>query len=406
MWRARIVPRTLVLVALCLTLSIGAALAKPAITAVRLGVHPEKTRLVLEFSEEPSYRIFTLPDPARVVIDLPELDWRVEQESLPPTQGLVSALRYGLFAPGASRIVLDITRPIGVQNVLVLPPREGSGHRLVVDLQAITAEAFADPARRATFTSRRPLPAPRAPTGPVLPPEVEQDGETPIIVVDAGHGGVDPGAIGASGTNEKTLALSYARELRRQLEASGFRVVMTRDKDVFLPLRQRFLIAQRAGAELFLSIHANTVKQNHVRGASVYTLSEKASDKEAAALARKENLSDILAGVTFTEHSEDVNKILIDLARRETMDLSWTFARTLVDELGQTVRLLRNTHRFAGFAVLKSPTVPSVLVEVGYISNAEEERLLRTDAHRQKVARSIVEAVEAYFGWLDGVRRS
>lgn len=406
MWRVEILLRPLLLVALCLTLGAGTAFAKPAITAVRLGVHPEKTRLVLEFSEEPSYRVFTLPDPARVVIDLPELDWQVAQDTLPPTKGLVSALRYGLFAPGASRIVLDITRPVGVQKVLVLPPRENSGHRLVVDLQAISPEVFADPARRITYTSRRPLPAPRAPTGPVLPPQMEEDDETPVIVIDPGHGGVDPGAIGAKGTNEKTLALNYARELKRQLEATGFRVVMTRDKDVFLPLRQRFLVAQRAGAELFLSIHANTVKQNHVRGASVYTLSEKASDAEAAALARKENLSDIVAGVTFTEHSEDVNKILIDLAQRETMNLSKTFANVLVKELGQSVKLLRNTHRFAGFAVLKSPTVPSVLVEVGYISNPQEEQLLRSPAHKTKVAKSIVEAIKAYFDWQDGVRRS
>ena len=406
MWRVELLSRLLALVVLGLTLVVGPAFAKPAITAVRLGVHPEKTRLVLEFSEEPSYRVFTLPDPARVVIDLPELDWRVEPDALPPNRGLVSALRYGLFAPGASRIVLDITQPVGVQKVLVLPPRDDTGHRLVVDLQAISAEAFADPARRATFTSRRPLPAPRAPTGPVLPPQLEEDGETPVIVVDAGHGGVDPGAIGNKGTNEKTLALEYARELKRQLEASGFRVVLTRDKDVFLPLRQRFAVAQQVEAELFLSLHANTVKENHVRGASVYTLSEKASDAEAAALARKENLSDIVAGVTFTEHSEDVNKILIDLAQRETMNLSKTFANVLVKELGNSVKLLRNTHRFAGFAVLKTPTVPSVLVEIGYISNPQEELLLRSPTHRAKVAKAIVKAVEDYFDWQDGVRRS
>ena len=387
-------------------LVLGPAFAQPALESVRIGEHPDKTRLVLELSEEPSYRVFTLPDPPRVVIDLPELEGGIEGEALPSSHGLITALRYGLFAPGTSRIVLDIAGPVGVKSVLVLQPQGGSGHRLVVDLQPIAAARFADPANRQAIVSRVPLPAPQTAALPVVP-AVPLDKDRPTIVIDPGHGGVDPGAIGIGGTYEKTLVLAYAKELARQLEHSGdFQVVLTRDTDVFLPLRRRFAIAQEVGGDLFLSLHANIGTQDFIRGASIYTLSEQASDAEAAALAEKENLSDIVAGVTFSGQSEDVNMILLDLARRETMNLSKSFANMTVRELGRSVQLLRNTHRFAGFAVLKSPTVPSVLVEVGYISNKEEERLLNTAAHRAKLASAMIRAIRAYFEWQDGVRRS
>ena len=395
------------LTALCvLFLGLVPALAQPALQSVRIGEHPDKTRLVLEFSEEPSYRVFTLADPPRVVIDLPELLGGVEGEALPSTRGMITALRYGLFSPGTSRIVLDIAGPVGIRSVMVLPPLDGSGHRLVLDIQPIAATLFADPANRQPVQSKVPLPAPQTAALPVVPPIKADDGKK-VIVIDPGHGGVDPGAIGILGTQEKDLVLAYSKELARRLEATGdFQVVMTRDKDVFLPLRQRFAIAQEVEGDLFLSMHANTVAEKFVRGASVYTLSDQASDKEAEALAKKENLSDVVAGVTFSGQSEDVNLILFDLARRETMNLSKTFANMMVGKLGRTVDLLRNTHRFAGFAVLKSPTVPSVLVEIGFISNEDEERLLNTEAHRAKVAKAIIEAIRAYFKWQDGVRRS
>ena len=391
---------------LALIAGLGPALAQPALQSVRIGEHPDKTRLVLELSEEPSYRVFTLADPPRVVIDLPELQGGVEGEALPSSKGLISALRYGLFAPGTSRLVLDIAGPVGIRSVLVLPPQNGSGHRLVVDLQSIAPALFADPANRQAIVSRNPLPSPQTTAMPVVPPVVA-DKEIPTIVIDPGHGGVDPGASGVGGTAEKTLVLDYAKELGRRLEETGdFHVVLTRDKDVFLPLRQRFAIAEEVEGDLFLSLHANSGPQSFIRGASIYTLSEQASDAEAAALAEKENLSDIVAGVTFSSQSEDVNMILLDLARRETMNLSKTFANMMVRQLGRSVDILRNTHRFAGFAVLKSPTVPSILVEIGYLSNEEEERLMKTEAHRAKVAKAVIRAIRAYFEWQDGVRRS
>jgi N-acetylmuramoyl-L-alanine amidase len=372
------------------------ALAQPTVTDVRLGAHPEKTRFVVELTEAPRYRVFSLPDPYRVVIDLPELDWPEAHSEMTQSKGLVSALRFGLFTPGTSRVVLDLENPAAIDAIFTLPPSEGFGHRLVLDLVRVSREAFLSEENRKTLESEEPLPS--FDTALPTPAPRDQTDFRPTIVIDAGHGGVDPGAIGVSGLYEKDLALSYARDLRAALDSSGrYRIVMTRDSDVFLKLRERLEVAERSAGDLFLSLHANTHPSGKIRGASVYTLSETASDSEAAALAAKENKADIIGGVDLTHQTEVVSQILIDLAQRETMNLSKSFANTLVGELGERTTLLRNTHRFAGFAVLKSPTVPSVLVEVGYMSNREEERLLLSDAHRTKIVAAILDAVDQYF---------
>jgi N-acetylmuramoyl-L-alanine amidase len=220
------------------------------------------------------------------------------------------------------------------------------------------------------------------------------------VVLDAGHGGVDPGAIGATSTYEKDITLAMAREVRRQLEATGrYRVVMTRDSDVFVQLRDRVAKARSAQAELFVSIHADSIGSRDTRGASIYTLSETASDAEAAALAARENRADIIGGVDLSsERNREVVSILIDLAQRETMNLSAALAGILVEELGRDIQLIpNNPHRFAGFAVLKAPDVPSVLVELGYLSNRHDEKLLTRPHHRGKVAGAIVRAIDHYF---------
>jgi N-acetylmuramoyl-L-alanine amidase len=219
-----------------------------------------------------------------------------------------------------------------------------------------------------------------------------------MIAIDPGHGGVDPGARGISGAWEKDLTLLQARELRRQLlQHGGYRVVMTRDRDVFVRLRERIAIAQRAGADIFISLHADSIADRSVRGGAIYTLSEQASDKEAAALAAKENKADIIAGIDLNDQSRTVAKILIDLRQRLTKNDSVTFAKALVNQLDDSMRLLRNNHRFAGFAVLKAPDIPSVLIEMGYLSNRVDERLLKRARHRQKVATAIVKAIDGYF---------
>jgi len=219
-----------------------------------------------------------------------------------------------------------------------------------------------------------------------------------VIVIDPGHGGVDPGATGVSGIYEKYITYSMAHELQQQLERTGhYRVHLTRDRDVFIPLRERTAIARQMNADLFISLHADVVKDPDIRGLSVYTLSQNASDAEAQSLADKENKSDLIAGIDLSRESTDVTSILIDLAQRETMNRSAGFASDIVNELESETPLLANTHRFAGFAVLKAPDVPAVLIEMGYLSNTIDEKNLRQPEYRAKLAHAISRAVEHYF---------
>lgn len=391
-----------VLIVICLMVGLPAAWAESTVTAVRIGAHADKTRFVMELSEEPRYRIFTLPDPFRVVIDLPELQWA--PDALSQGGGLISAMRFGLFAPGTSRVVLDVTSPVRIKSAFLIPPKENYPYRFVIDVVPVSREAYFAPPRDKPILSKIPLEPIRTAVIPPPPPKAD---ERRTIVIDPGHGGVDPGSRSITGVDEKQIALAYARELKRQLEATGhYRVAMTRDKDIFLRLRDRVEMAQRLEGDLFISLHANNHKSRKIRGTSVYTLSEKGSDSEAEALAAKENKADIIAGINLADQTEVVSKILIDLAQRETMNLSKQFANTLVRDVGKVTKLLGNTHRFAGFAVLKSPTVPSVLVEIGYLSNREEERLLRSAKHRAKITASFVKAIEAYFALQNSLNRS
>ncbi|HXM69492.1 MAG TPA: N-acetylmuramoyl-L-alanine amidase, partial [Thermoanaerobaculia bacterium] len=228
-----------------------------------------------------------------------------------------------------------------------------------------------------------------------------------VVVVDPGHGGVDPGTTGISGIYEKELTLAAAKELKRQLEASGrYQVVLTRDKDVFLPLRERVQLARTARAELFISLHADSIGSDSIVGSSVYTLSEKASDAQAAALAANENKADTIAGANLDGYSGEVADILIDLAQRETKNDSAKYAHDLVQELDRSGRMLEHASRSAGFAVLKAPDVPSVLLEMGYLSNPQEERELRDPAYRVRLMTAVKRAVDIYFAALDRMTKS
>jgi N-acetylmuramoyl-L-alanine amidase len=378
--------------------------ASTEVTAVRLGVHPDKTRFVMELSQDAPYRVFKLHDPYRLVIDLPQIDWQIPESRMGDTRvGVVRALRFGQFSPQTSRVVLDLAAPVKLARVFRIPPRDGKPYRLVVDVTRTTRAAFmASKDRQITSSTPLPQAEPRSPEAPA-----SGGRGRPTVVIDAGHGGVDPGAIGVSGTYEKDLVLNYARHLAERLRAAGkYRVVMTRDRDVFLRLRDRVRLAQDAGGDLFISMHANTHSSRRIRGASVYTLSETSSDKEAAQLAAKENKADLIAGVDLNGQNEVVSQILIDLAQRETMNASKHFANILVNELGERVKLLNNTHRFAGFAVLKSPNVPSVLVEIGYMTNRTEEQQLKSRAHRAKVNAAVLEAVDDFFAWQEARNRT
>ncbi len=371
----------------------SAAWAKPVVTGIRIGVHPGATRVVLDLTEDVRHTIFTLPDPYRVVIDLPEVEWRLDDSAAAASRGLVERYRYGLYRPGTSRVVLDLGAPALVRKTFVLKPMANFGYRLVLDLAPVSVEQY----------RRQAQPPPRE--SPPLPPQFAP-GSVPrgpgkfVVVVDPGHGGVDPGTIGAGGVREKHVSLQAGLELKRQLEASGkYAVVMTRNRDVFVRLKRRVTSARAAEADLFISLHADAIAKKHVRGATVYTLSEQASDQEAAALAAKENRADIIAGIDLTAeaYDDDVTKILIDLAQRKTMNVSAQFAGELVAELGKTTRLRRETHRFAGFRVLKAPDVPSVLVELGYLSNRDDERLLSDPHHRRDLMAAVVRAMDRFF---------
>jgi len=223
-----------------------------------------------------------------------------------------------------------------------------------------------------------------------------------IIFIDPGHGGVDPGTIGASGTYEKHITLAMARQLKSELNKIGrFQALLTRNRDIFVPLRDRVARARDAGADLFISIHADATKNRKTRGLSVYTLSELASDRETAALAEKENKADLIAGINFSEETPEISNILIDLTRRLSMNESAKFAIGLVRQLRHQTKVLRNTHRFAGFAVLKAPDVPSVLVELGFLSNRKDEKALKDKKFRAKLAKGMVRAVIGYFSNIE-----
>ncbi|WP_395021181.1 N-acetylmuramoyl-L-alanine amidase [Dongia sp.] len=449
-WTARIVFLVAIAFAIPAALAIPAS-AKPAVTGATLGIEPNLTRVELALSGAAEYRVFTLADPNRVVIDMSEIAWKVKEGKKLQGRGLVAALRYGLFKAGTSRIVLDLTGPAAVADARILPASGNLPVRLALDLRPTDSAAFKAAAQTILFASSgasapggpatpaevAPKDAPKAAGTPKLAeakipgaqtitkgtvdkggtvtlqvaPKVEvipapEPAPKPLIVIDPGHGGIDPGALG-SNAMEKNITLAVAKQLRQQLLATGrFRVVLTRDKDVFVVLRDRFKIARDKNADLFISLHADSNPSNQARGASVYTLSDKASDAEAEALAAKENKSDVIAGVDLTKENQTVTGILIDLAQRETTNMSSRFASILVNDLRNDTLMLNNSHRFAGFAVLKAPDVPSVLLEMGYVSSSADEQLLTSTKHQKKLASSITRSIENYFDWRDMIRHT
>lgn len=398
----------LLAIALCcyvlwLMASIPVFAAEVQVTGVRIGDHGLRTRLVIELSGRIGYHVSTLNRPSRVVVDLPHVDW---PQALPiPANkgGLIRGFRYGLLKPGNSRIVLDVTAPAVIKSAFMIPPSaETQRYRLVVD---IVRASDSKAATEGTAGGRKNV-GRESNSRPAAPAEVRKPNIKKVIVIDPGHGGIDPGAVGSSGIFEKKLTLAAAQALQRQLAKSGrYKVVLTRRGDQFLRLRDRFAVARRHRADLFISLHADTIRKKSVRGLSVYTLSEKASDREAAELAEQENKADLIAGVDLTDEPQEVTNILIDLAQRETLNQSARFARHLVQELRQVTKLLRNSHRFAGFAVLKAPDVPSVLIEMGFLSNARDEQALRKPAYRARLARSVERAVDRYFNQIQQAER-
>jgi len=406
-----LVRQSLLLLLLLLAGSAEAAPGRLAVTDIRVDQQGLTTSVVLDLSASVEYRVFSLANPNRIVLDFPQLDFKVAANRAPGGVGVISALRWGLFTPGTSRLVFDLAGPVGIVRIERLPAAGQLPARLALDLAPVTPAQFDQAVKAgptvssAAMVAAIPMPAPPPPVA--APAATPKANAKPVIVIDAGHGGIDPGTIGASGTLEKNVTLATARQLRRQLQATGrYKVVMTRDSDVYVPLRDRIAIARAAHGDMFISLHADAYDLASLRGASIYTLSEDASDSEAAALAAKENKSDVIAGVDLTQESSTVSSILIDLAQRETKNRSVQFAGLLVGELKNDTQVLKNAHRYAGFVVLKAPDIPSVLIELGYLSSKADERQLTTAAHRGKIAKDILRAVDAYFDWQAHLKRS
>jgi N-acetylmuramoyl-L-alanine amidase len=382
----------------------GAATHK--ILSVRAVAHTNHVRIVWDLSSTTQARAFVLANPARIVVDVLESDLAIGK-GLPQQVGVVKQVRLGKYKPTISRTVLDLAQPALIDNAFVLPAQGQLPARLVVDVRAVTAAqftAFQKMGKQVTIAAGSKPASQTAyveglkPTQDVPAPPEKPKQRKYLITIDPGHGGRDPGAIGLSGVYEKNLVLALGRELAKNLEATQkYEVVMTRATDKSLRLRDRYQVARKHNADLFISLHADANPNRSVRGLSVYTLSENASDKEAGRLAKAENNVDVLIGVDLQDQDPEITGILIDLQQRETMNLSAQFAGFLVGELRKKVKLLRRTHRFAGFAVLKAPDVPSVLIESGYLSNAEEERLLRTPGYRRKLAAAIANSVDHFF---------
>jgi N-acetylmuramoyl-L-alanine amidase len=371
----------------------------------RIGEHPDRTRFVVEVSDPFRVRVFTLTQPDRVVIDMPEVLWRLNDPPRPSGSGLVKSYRYGLFRTGNSRFVIDLNSPASVAEPMILPPGEGHGYRIVFDLFAVDEAKFARTSgwpseleeKGPGEASQTPAPTRSVPSPTVA--SIPASSPKRVVVVDAGHGGIDSGTTGVDGTMEKNLVLDEALRLRSALQKRGYVVHLTRETDVYIPLRERVNVARGFDADLFISLHADSNPDSSVSGASVYTLSESGSDKEAAALARKENQSDVIAGVDLSGQSSPVASILIDLAQRDTMNRSGRFAETAVEELSHATDILpREPHRAAAFVVLKAPDVPAVLIELGYLSNPRDCAQVRTDGWRDGVASAIADAVDRHFG--------
>ncbi len=371
----------------------------------RIGGDQLRTRFVADLSKKVKFRAFTLDNPYRVIIDLPNVKFKLPAGLGRRGRGLVKGFRYGLVAPGQSRIVIDVKSPVIVDKSFVLRAVGKQPARLVVDIIRTDRKTFV-----ANLRKKRTVNAPVAAKGKTqtlpkavlrMPGTKKKSGSTkPVVIIDPGHGGIDPGAVTKSGIKEKDIVFAFAKMLRKKLAATGrYNAILTRTIDTYMPLRDRVEFGRHKEGDLFISLHADALPGRNgkdVSGATVYTLSERASDEEAKALAAKENRADIIAGVELPGQSSEVTSILIDLAQRETKNHSITFAGMLLKNLKGVATLNKKPHRFAGFAVLKAPDVPSVLFELGYLTNPDDQKRLQSKDWRNRVSNAVVKSVDKF----------
>jgi N-acetylmuramoyl-L-alanine amidase len=376
----------------------------PIATEARLAGDARQTRFVLDLDKAIQFRAFALADPYRVVVDIPQVNFRLAAGTGSAGRGLIKAFRYGLVMPGGSRIVFDLTGPARIANSYVLEAANGQPPRLVLELEQVDRTSFVQSLAADSRPELRPAIADSTGSGvaaeapvaskPAAPPDLR-----PVVVIDPGHGGIDNGTQ-SSGESEKNLVLGFGLALRDRIEKSGkYRVVMTRTDDTFIPLADRVRIARNQSAALFVSIHADALprREGDAQGATIYTLSDRASDAEAERLAEAENKADAIGGVNLTEEPTEVADILIELAQRETRAFSHRFARLLMGEMKSTVRMHKHPMKSAGFKVLKAPDVPSVLIELGYVSNKGDLEHLVSENWRSRTVGSMAQAIDAFF---------
>jgi N-acetylmuramoyl-L-alanine amidase len=374
--------------------AVSASAAPLLVFSARIAGDDARTRLIIDFDRKPEFKVHYVANPYRVLIDLPETDFGIKAEDL-EARGIFSEIRYGTMAAGRSRIVLTASRPVGVVLAEVQEEQGAASYRLVIDAAIVTDQVFQGQMEKQSWQeASAPVNAGQV---PVMLPGSRADGPF-VIAVDAGHGGIDNGARGGvTKTEEKHVTLAFAQQLAEALnKLPGTRAFLTRQKDEFLSLSQRVQLARSEGANLLISIHADTLKQKDTRGATVYTISDKASDSLAASLAERENLSDQIAGISFVDEPAEVADILLDLTRRETQAFSINLAQSVVNTFKNEVMLINNPHRHAGFRVLTAPDVPSILLELGFMSNKDDEQLLIDPAWQKKVAGLVAKAVEQY----------
>lgn len=368
------------------------AAAEPASTiaaAIDVTADAAKTTFKVVLSKPVAARASVMERPDRVIVDLPEVTFHLAGEAGRKKEGVIASFRYGLFAPGRSRVVMDLTQPAQVSRLTVQPnPVDGTAE-LIVELTKTDRTAF----RKAAAENAAAVQITPAPP----PPAMSRDAR-PVVMLDPGHGGVDPGAA-ASGMVEKDIVFAFAERFKKRLEKDGrYRVLLTRDHDVFIPLDERVRIARGAKADLFVSIHADTISgSGEVRGLTVYTGSERASDADSARLADRENKADAVAGLDSGEMADEVSDILQELTLRETRSFSHNLAGRLVGELDGVARLNKNPHRQAGFRVLRAYDIPSVLIELGYLSSRQDFDLMMSDQWRARATDAMAAAVDRFF---------
>jgi N-acetylmuramoyl-L-alanine amidase len=369
--------------------------------AARIAGDEARTRIVIDFDVKPDFTVHYLEAPNRIVVDIAgTVNFTFPPEQL-EARGIYERIRFGAMSAGRTRLVLTSKLPAGLEVAEARKNEEGDGWRLVLDGTIVTPDQYATMKKQGNWGNVDS----NTPVAPLAPQQAPSPDSVFTVAIDAGHGGIDTGAVtpGKNPVYEKNITLDFATALARELNARpGIKAFLTRDTDIFLSLGERVQIARSRGANLFISLHADTLREKSIRGATVYTISDRASDKLADELAKRENTSDEVAGVEVKKEPSEVNDILIDLTRRETQAFSISLANTIVHSFEGEIGLINNPHRSAGFRVLTAPDVPSVLLELGFLSNTEDVKQLQKPDFRDKLVTLIADAVKRYREKLGG----